>query len=89
MGAALVMFGFITLFNMRSTLDISPAVALLLGGVGAVIGQLGDLTFSVIKRQNNVKDYGTIFPGHGGVLDRFDSVVVVAPVMEILLLLFL
>ena len=59
--------------------------AAVLGAVGAVIGQLGDLTFSVIKRQTGIKDYGHIFPGHGGVLDRFDSVIFVAPVVELVL----
>ena len=56
-----------------------------MGACGAVVGQLGDLAFSIIKRQTGIKDYGRIFPGHGGVLDRFDSVIFVAPVVELLL----
>lgn len=58
---------------------------LLYGLVGGLAGVFGDLTFSVIKRQTGIKDYGNIFPGHGGILDRFDSVIVVAPLIEALL----
>ena len=58
--------------------------AVVLGAVGAVLGEIGDLSFSIIKRQTGIKDYGHIFPGHGGVLDRFDSVIFVAPFAEFL-----
>ena len=57
------------------------------GVLGSLASVLGDLTFSVIKRQTGIKDYGKIIPGHGGILDRFDSVIVVAPLTEALLVI--
>lgn len=57
---------------------------LVLGALGllvAVVAQLGDLVASLIKREHDVKDYSHIFPGHGGVLDRFDSVIATAPLL--------
>ncbi len=54
---------------------------LICGAVGSVAGQFGDLIFSYIKRCYGVKDFGRIMPGHGGVLDRFDSVFLTTPVV--------
>ena len=50
-----------------------------------MVAQLGDLSFSLIKREFGIKDYGRIFLEHGGVLDRFDSVLFVAPVLGIVM----
>ena len=56
-------------------------VLAILGFVLSIISQIGDLSLSLLKREKGIKDFGTIFPGHGGVLDRFDSVLPVAPVL--------
>ena len=53
-------------------------------GCGAVIAQIGDLAASAIKRNYEVKDYGHLIPGHGGILDRFDSVILTAPMIYVL-----
>lgn len=53
----------------------------LLCGVGAVVSQIGDLAASAIKRNHGIKDYGHLIPGHGGILDRFDSVIFTAPMI--------
>lgn len=70
------MFGFV----------VNYVFAAIYGILGAGAATFGDLMFSVIKRQTGIKDYGKLLPGHGGILDRFDSVTIVAPVAELLLL---
>lgn len=61
--------------------------AAIYGLLGAVISVIGDLSFSMVKRETGIKDYGTLFRAHGGVLDRFDSMSFAAPLVEILILL--
>ena len=53
----------------------------LICAVGALISMVGDLAASAIKSNQNIKDYGKLIPGHGGILDRFDSVIITAPVI--------
>ena len=67
--------------------QVRYGVAILYGLFGSVVGVFGDLCFSVIKRQTGIKDYGNLIPGHGGILDRFDSMMMVGPLMESLLIL--
>lgn len=56
----------------------------LIGAVGGVVSQIGDLAASAIKRNYEIKDYGTLIPGHGGIMDRFDSVIFTAPIIYFL-----
>ena len=67
--------------------QVQYGFAIIYGLLGAVVGVFGDLCFSVVKRQTGIKDYGNLIPGHGGVLDRFDSMMMVGPLMEALLIL--
>ena len=64
---------------LPSTIKMNYAVIIPVGMVASVLGVLGDLSASVIKRQYNIKAFSNIMPGHGGILDRFDSVLFVAP----------
>ena len=58
------------------------------GLAGGVFSQLGDLTASVFKRKMGIKDYGNLIPGHGGIMDRFDSVVFTSPMVFYILMIF-
>ncbi len=60
----------------------------LICALGGVAGMLGDLAASAIKRNRNIKDYGKLIPGHGGIMDRFDSVIVTAPLTYFLIVFF-
>ncbi|MBQ9618307.1 MAG: phosphatidate cytidylyltransferase, partial [Oscillibacter sp.] len=79
-----VVGGLVFLFLTRTGPGFFATLALSL--LCGVISQVGDLSFSLIKRQYGIKDYGRVFLAHGGVLDRFDSVLFVAPVVEYALL---
>lgn len=81
----MVVYGLILQFGFKFKVNYFYVV--IYGLLGALGGVFGDLSFSVIKRQTGIKDYGHLIPCHGGILDRFDSVIVVAPLVEALLLL--
>lgn len=79
---AVIVYGFFMLngpFNaMYSTLNLNVWYFIFFGFVGAFMCQCGDIFASLLKRRARVKDYGTIFPGHGGVMDRMDGLIFVA-----------
>lgn len=83
-GAA-ILFGLYTQFVVNSfptevgQLDWVGSMAL--GAVGALVSMIGDLAASAIKRDHDIKDYGKLIPGHGGIMDRFDSVIIAAPLI--------
>ena len=77
--------GFGALLNNFTNYDISLGLLALAGLLSAFVSMIGDLSMSVIKRKYGIKDYGKLFPGHGGVLDRFDSILAVAIVMALFL----
>jgi phosphatidate cytidylyltransferase len=73
--------------NRYTGTELPLVLAALLGAVGALVSMVGDLAASAIKRDNNIKDYGKLIPGHGGIMDRFDSVIITAPLIFIGLML--
>jgi len=69
-----------------TTLNVIIPIIIIYGVLGAIVTELGDLAFSLIKRKCEIKDYGRLIPGHGGALDRFDSMSFCAPTMYLLIL---
>ncbi len=70
------------IYDMQTLCLVSGAI---IGVLGSIFSQIGDLSASAIKRDTQIKDFGTTFPGHGGFLDRFDSVIFIAPIIYVLL----
>ena len=82
------LYGFV--FRNALGLFAHPVIAvMILFAFGSILAQIGDLIASAIKRDRGVKDYGNLIPGHGGILDRFDSVIVTAPAVYYLILLLM
>lgn len=81
-GAALIGLIYAAALHMSRNMCIAFA---LIGAVSSVISQIGDLTASAIKRNHDIKDYGHLIPGHGGILDRFDSIIFTAPIVYYLI----
>ncbi len=80
-GAALLGVVFALAMNRWGGAGASPLQYAVICAAGGAISQVGDLAASAIKRNHEIKDYGKLIPGHGGILDRFDSVIFTAPVI--------
>lgn len=87
---AAMLIGYVYTFIYKiNYYPIDYLIFAVMGFCGSIISVLGDLTFSQIKRACGIKDYGSIFPGHGGVLDRFDSVIFISPLIYLVTLYFM
>lgn len=88
-GAAIVaaIYGYIFMDKLGTIMN-PPVVCAVACAMGAFISIFGDLAASAIKRNHDVKDYGSLIPGHGGILDRFDSMIFIAPVVYWAIVLF-
>lgn len=86
-GAALISVLYALAINTWGGAGADPVQYAVIGAAGGAISQIGDLAASAIKRYHNIKDYGTLIPGHGGILDRFDSVIFTAPIIYYLAVL--
>ncbi len=84
-GAALLTALYCYILRGQMQIDVREIVLLAcISGVGALISMVGDLAASAIKRNYEIKDYGKLIPGHGGIMDRFDSVIITAPIIYFL-----
>ena len=81
----LLLIGFVFEAYYQGEVEVNYWVLAVIGAVGTLISILGDLSFSLIKRSCHIKDFGQVIPGHGGILDRFDSVIFVAPFVYLFL----
>ena len=90
LGSALIggLYGYFFLESLFPEQTVVWIIAFICG-VGAVMSMVGDLAASAIKRNHNIKDYGKVIPGHGGIMDRFDSMIVTAPMTYFLTILML
>ena len=86
-GAALIGLLYALAINHWGNAGANVLEYVLIGAAGGAISQIGDLAASAIKRYHNIKDYGRLIPGHGGILDRFDSVIFTAPIIYYLAIL--
>ena len=86
-GAALIGVLYALAINHWGSAGADLVEYTVIGAAGGAASQIGDLAASAIKRYHNIKDYGKLIPGHGGILDRFDSVIFTAPIIYYLAVL--
>lgn len=90
LGAALIGGLYAYFFASKAYPDTNIVAAIaFISAVGSIMSMMGDLAASAIKRNHNIKDYGKVIPGHGGIMDRFDSTIVTAPMVYLLAILLL
>ena len=85
-GLFMLLYG--AILHQFGGIEVNFPLMVVYGLVGSAITELGDLSFSLIKRQYGIKDYGNVIPGHGGMLDRFDSMTFAAPALWLMVTLF-
>ena len=88
-GAALLGALYAVAINHFASVTANVVLYAIIGGVGALVSMVGDLAASAIKRNHDIKDYGNLIPGHGGILDRFDSVIFTAPIIYYMAIMLL
>lgn len=88
LGVILILVAYAHVAGNIMNVSVNTYSAILVGLVSGILSQCGDLCASIIKREHDIKDFGNIMPGHGGVMDRFDSLLFVAPAIYYILKFF-